>query len=365
MNLNIGGHKFHKYDGYGRMVSGLCQSLLRAGHHLYPFELDTLDRPSWFLQAQGLRFDHTTVQFAPPTNFKHIPGRSVSWSMHESLKLPEGWADCINRTSQFLIVPSPWLVPVFEEGGVKVPISVVPGGIEPDECPVLPGTCTGNRPFTFICLADRGGRKGDAKVWAAFYKAFEFTNRDVRLIIKCRPTSLPNLDFSYSPDPRLTVWRQDVDNIADVFAQADACICPAKCEGYGMWPREAAACGLPTVVQRFSGTADDVDKWAIPLENYTLVESTLTSGGKWAEPSMDELVETMRWLYTHQDDARAMGQQSAQWMRSNQTYAHAADKLVLTLNKWLGGPPPVDEAAKIKANALVALRSNGHRIPVQ
>lgn len=368
MRQNFACYKLIKVDGYGRSGLGFIKALRRAGHNVYPFTLDELDNDAWYQQARGLNFGCVTTQFCPPHMMRHVPGRSVAFSMHESMNLPEGWANHVNTKSQFLIVPSPWLIEVFKEGGVKVPIEVVPLGISPEECPIL-DKCESD-PYTFLCLADRGNRKGWQLVLSAFYRAFPHDQRDVRLIIKCRPDSLPKLDFSYSADPRLTVWKADVDDIADVFAQAHVCVNPNHCEGYGLFPREAAACGLPTIVTRWSGTADDADEWAIPLNKFTMVESGMEGcGGLWAQPDLDELVETMRYVYQHQDDARAIGLRSAQWLRQNQTYKHAADKLVNVLNKYLGAPPPKPQPEPTNAEVMIVnrvtlakLHPNGHRI---
>lgn len=357
MRINWHNHKFLWNDGYGRLGLGFVRAGRQLGHDIYPFDDHMFEMPAWFQMAQGLNFDRVTVQLCPPHNMFHLSGRSVGFSMHESTNLPKDWGKHVNAKCEYLIVPSPWLIPVFEADGVNVPIAVVPGGIDPAECTVM-GT-NQHRPYTFICLADRGFRKGFDKTQTAFYKAFDFKNKDVRLIIKCRPGSLPRLHNSYSRDSRLTVWQTDAENVADVFAQADACINPTRCEGLGMWPREAAACGLPTVTTRWSGTADDIDKWAIPIENYTMVQSGMEGcGGLWAEPDEDEVIEHMRWLYLNQDLAKANALKAAQWMRDNYTYAHAVEKLVQTLDGWLGGVPPRQDPEK--KQPLPALRSNGH-----
>jgi len=357
MQLNIGGHKWLWYDGYGRLSLGLAKALIYAGHDIHPFELREYEnKPAWYSLAQGLDFSRATLQLAPPCEFQHIPGNSAAYTMHESMTLPDGWADAINQKNQVCIVPSPWLIEVFENAGVKVPIKVVPGGIDPDECPILRRHHNG--PYTFICLGDRGNRKGHHDVYQAFYKAFEHTNRDVQLIIKCRPGSLQGLDFSYSTDPRVKVWRADVTHIADVFAFADAAINPSHCEGYGMWPREAAACGIPTVVTNWSGTADDSHEWAIPLEKYTLVDSYMKDcGGLWAQTDVDEIAWRMRDLYEKQDEYKARALKAAQWMRDHATYAHAAKKLTEALAWWLGGPPE-EKALPVE---VTTIHSNGHK----
>lgn len=351
MQMNFGGHRFIKVDGYGRFGLGVIRALLQDGHDIHPFILDDMEFPTWYRQAQGLDFGCATVQLSPPHNMYHLPGRSAAWTMHESSALPEGWSDHINQKNQLCIVPSPWLIAVMEEAGVKVPIKVVPGGIDPEETPILRRSKSG--PYTFIALADRGNRKGHHETYQAFYKAFAHTNKDVRLILKCRPGSLSSLDFSYSTDSRLTIWREDVERISDVFAVADAAINPIHCEGFGMWPREAAACGLPALVTRWSGTADDCDKWAIPLEKYTLIDSHMQGcGGQWAQPDIDEIAWRMRDMYEKQDEYKAQALKAAAWMRANMTYAHAAQKLLGVMAWWLGGPPPAEEDVHLLTKAV-------------
>ncbi len=230
----------------------------------------------------------------------------------------------------------------------------MPGGIDPVECPIL--LRNSDQPFAFGCLADRGTRKGHDLVYSAFYKAFDHNDRNVRLIMKCRPGSLPRLDFSYSSDPRLTVWRADVPNVADIFSQFDAFMFPSRCEGFGMPPREAAACGVPTVVTRFSGMADNCDDWAIPLEKFEMVESYMEGcGGLWASADEDELIWRMQDIYQHQDEYKARALKAAQWMRQNSTYAIAAQKLMDTLARNMGGlPAKTIEREVVKANGHLA-----------
>lgn len=357
MQLNFGAHKFLWYDGYGRMTLAFAQALIRRGHDAHPFELTDLDRPAWFLQAQGLDFSRPTLQFAPPHNFGHLPGRSVGFTMHESTSLPKGWGDHINQKTQLCIVPHEWLVPVLERAGVKVPIAVVMGGVDPEECSILGQNK--HRPFTFMALADRGFRKGFDKVWTAFYKVFSYQNKDVRLILKCRPGSLPHLDYAYSNDPRLTVWKADVERVSDIFAQADCFAFPSRCEGWGQPPRESAACGVPTIVTRWSGLDDETDRWAIPLNNYELVESGMEEcGGLWAEPSLDELCEQMEWVYKNQDEAKRNALEGAAWLRRERTFDIAADNLVDAINGYIHTPPPPDEP---RNRNVPSLRANGHK----
>lgn len=346
MRLNVAGKYWLWFDGYGRLCLKTTQALIRAGHEVYPFEIDEItEKPAWYLQARGLNFDRTTIQLVPPVCMQNLPGRSIAYTMHESDTLPEGWAKTVNETCSHMIAPSTFMKEVYEKNFVTVPIEVVKGAIDPDECTLV--APNPHRPYTFGCLADRADRKGWDLVYSAFYKAFDRNDRNVRLIIKCRPNSphsLPRYNAALTRDDRLHVWKADVQNLADIYAQMDAYIFPTRCEGLGMPPLEAAACGVPTVVTRWSGTADDADFWATPLEKFTLFESKMEgSGGTWAQPDLDEIVWRMRDMVANQDEYRQRALQSARWLRQNRTYAHAAKRIVELISGWFGVPPAVEE----------------------
>lgn len=342
MRLNWFNYLYLPIDGYGRLGLKTVQALLRLGHDVKPFEIDDLDHPGWFQQAQGIQFDKLSIQLMPPHHMRALPGRTVAYSMHESDTLPEGWADHVNAKCSHMLAPSNFIKEVYEKNLVTVPIEVVPGAIDPEECTlVMPNP---NRPYTFGCLADRADRKGWDLVYSAFYKAFDVNDRNVRLTIKCRPGSMPRYNASLTRDDRLHVWKADIENIADIYAQFDAYMFPTRCEGLGMPPLEASACGVPTVVTRWSGTADDCDKWAIPLEKFTLFESQMeSSGGTWAQPDMDEIVWRMRDMVANQDCYRQRALGHAKWLRQNRTYAHAAKRIICVLSQWFGAPLPVEE----------------------
>ncbi len=325
MRINWLNYLFLPIDGYGRFGLSMVRALVRAGVDVYPACVDALEHPGWLQRLQGLDLSKLTVALMPPNHLLPVAGRQWNYAMYEALALPDGWGEHVNKKAERLIVPSPFLIDVFRKARVSVPIHVAPGGIDPEECPVLPCRCSSDRPYTFMALGDRGSRKGMDTVWSAFFAAFG-DYRDVRLIVKCRPGSLPYLDLTRS-DPRVSLWREDVTNIADIYAQADCYVFPTKGEGFGLPPREAAACGLPVICTEWGGTAD-CESWAIPVKTFTLRPSQLIGGGDWARPDVDEVAAHMTWCYEHQDDARAKGQAAAAWLRANQTWAHSASKLI-------------------------------------
>jgi glycosyltransferase involved in cell wall biosynthesis len=334
MRLNFLAYMYLPHDGYGRTALKTVLALLHRGVSVWPSTADfIIDHPTWLLRANGFDPSVTTIGLMPP---KHLPttrwGRVYNWTMTESTSWPKEWALMANERATRMLVPSPWQIPVMKDMGVTLPISVVPLGIDPNECHLIFRKPPQDRPFTFLCLGDRGGRKGSDLAWTAFYKAFG-DNKDVRLMVKTRPGSKMEVDLSLS-DKRVSIWRGDTDDATAPYAFADCYVFPTRGEGAGLPPREAAACGLPVIATRWSGTADDADSWCYPIGITGLVKSTLPWGGLWAAPSLDELVERMRWIYEHQDEAMAFGYQAGTWLHENWTWDHTAKRLMEGIERW-------------------------------
>lgn len=332
MKLNFLTYTFDNRDGYGRQGRLLMRGLYRRGVDVMPLSTDMLEWETWILRLMGVDFSRLTIGIMSAGAFTGIPGRQWGISMFESTKLPDGWVEIIGDHLERLIVPCEWNAEVFRANGVPnhVPIHVVRAGIDPHEFPYLRRTL-GDRPFTFMALGDRGMRKGDDIVWTAFFKAFDTKKDNVRLLVKSRAGNHRQMDLTRNPK-WLSMWREDVTNMADVYHQVDCFVFPTRGEGWGLPAREAASTGLPVIATRFGGTAVDIDQWGIPLEQYAMVPSVLE--GEWAEPNLDEVIAKMRWVYDHQDEAMAIGQRASAWLQANQTWEHAADELIDLVEQW-------------------------------
>ncbi len=338
--LNWFGHRFIKEDGYGRFALALIRALVNQGVDVHPYLADTLDGPGWFTHLQGINFGWLNLACQPAYEIRNVPGRQWAFSMFEASNIPYEYADRINDACERLIVPCLQNVEAFKRGGVKVDVHIVPGGVDPNEFPLLPNIRR-DRPYTFLCIADRGERKGWMETVMAFYNTFpESDYPDVRLIIKARPHSLPGLTNGSHNDKRISFWLEDCDSMAEVYAMADCFIYASLADGWGMPPREAACMGLPVIVSKHSGMREDVDCWGIPLEKFTeqparsLDVLTLPSDCVWWVPDWREIGEKMMWCYEHQEAARLKGRMSAQWLRENQTWDHAAKTFVDLLKEW-------------------------------
>jgi hypothetical protein len=334
--INWLNYKFLPADGYGRYGLYFVRALHRAGVDVTPALRDTAELPGWLTRMAGIDWSRLTVACLPPCELRPLAGRQWNLTMYECSAIPEGWANEVNRLAERLIVPCVQNAEAFRRAGVEKPIHVVPGGTSPEDFPLMGRTPNGNRPYTFLALGDRGSRKGEDIAWRAFFQEFG-NGEDVRLIVKARPSSrrFAEMDLSES-DRRVSIWLGEVESMAEVYEQADCFVFPSKGEGWGMPPREAAMMGLPVIATRWGGLEEGIDQWAIPVERFMMMPSMLpVKNGEWAVADVDEVAAHMRWCYEHPAEAKAKGLEAAAWLRANQTWDHAALKLLALMDEVL------------------------------
>lgn len=325
MRINWVSAGYDKSNGYARYSMATIQALARTGVEVMPCMLDQLEMPDWMRMMAGLDLSLPTLCCMQPQQVPEVDGRLWCVTMYEAETIPPEWPELLNERCERVIVPCEHNARVFRECGVTIPVHVVHGGTDPDEFPVVTRQRNGN-PYVFMCLGDRGSRKGQDLVWRAFWNAFGASD-DVRLIMKLLPDSMKELDESGS-DWRIRFWRDKVESMASVYPAADCFVFPSRGEGWGMPPREAAMMGVPTIATRYAGLEVGIDYWALPINKITMEPSILLRGGMWASADVDELTAKMRWCYEHRGDAQQAGQRAAQWLRDHQTWDHSADEIV-------------------------------------
>lgn len=343
MRLNIIGYQYNRWDGYGRYAAYTVKALRRAGHQVYPLLSTQANAPAWLQESWGIDWNAHAVSILPPFALQSTPpGSGPHWllTMTEGSEVPAGWADIIRKHNvERLIVPCQHNAEVFGAALPDLPISVVPGGTEPEDFPLLPVMHT-KRPYTFLSLGDRGARKGWVEVWQAFYRAFgpPAETPDARLIIKARPDGNDMLELiagADNPDPRITILIDDFDDMSKFYTLGDCFVIPSRSEGFGMPHREAAASGLPVITQRYSGMDDGhTEAWAMVVEQGRMERIPAHFehiAGEWRKADVDELAREMWYCYACPDAAAEFGEHAAAWLRQNQTWDHSVQRLVQLL----------------------------------
>lgn len=303
--VNLWSPNYDLADSYGNLACNLAFELSQVGQHVNALG-GRRDYPN---QSEGLQAVLNGVikpavggiLLAYPTNFHQYgpmatAGPTVAITMFESTKLPDGWADVLNRMNA-VIVPSTWCKTIFRQNGVTVPITVIPLGVSETYHPVI--RPLDRVPFTFLAIGDRYRRKGWDLAVQAFNAAFG-TDPAYKLLIKARQHGSMKFDIHH---PHVEIIRQDMTEheMQALFERTDCLVTPTRGEGFYLFPLEYMRTGAPAIVTNWSGPADYAHL-CYP------VRCTLTPAwqdhkelhdlGEWAEPDLNHLIEQMTYVAT-------------------------------------------------------------------
>jgi glycosyltransferase involved in cell wall biosynthesis len=304
VNVFAPGH-FDEYDSYGLLGCQLLRHLDRLGVHVNALALGGSEKGNQSadvrrITARPIRPAFGGLLLGYPTGYpKHgllsAMGPRLAVTMFESTRLPPGWVDVLNRLDG-VVVPSTFCRDTFAAAGVTAPLHVVPLGIGEA---FRPRRREAGRPFTFLAIGDRGKRKGIMEAIRAFVLAFG-DDPAYRLVIKAREVGGRAANIL---NPNIDLVRRDLsaEELAKLFYAADCMVFPSRGEGFGLPPREFAATGAPVIATAWSGLADDIEAWGIPL-GYRLEPADWRGVpnlagldlGDWAVPDSNELAVLMR-----------------------------------------------------------------------
>ncbi len=242
-----------------------------------------------------------------PLLWNHVPAVEDSsvYTMYESTRIPKLYVDVLNMY-KCVATPTKWNAEVFKESGVKVPIAVVPLGV--DTTTYRPGS----KPKNDVCVFGAGAYLGPSQrrknfpalinAWVAAFRGI----KDVRLHLKTMPND-PVPDFN---DSRITLFKEFMQpyELAEWYRGLNAFISTSRCEGWNLMAHEAMACGVP-VISHKRGAHETVlpeggyfQCWAKIAQH----NDNLEFGYDW-EIDKDDLVDAMRLVYHDRKEAEMRG----------------------------------------------------------
>lgn len=247
----------------------------------------------------------------------------------------ENWADDINNRYDYdaLIVPSEWCAQIFRDNGVKIPIHVVPLGVDTHKFPYLDRPVDRSR-FTFLhqCfyLDDRKG--GDLAIDAFKNLKEKGELKDARMILKWVPfitKCIDQMNIGYWEDLYGLNNNLPQGELLDLLGLADFSVNPTSGEGFGLIPLEHMATGLPVAVSNNTGCKDYVnDMVNFPIDCFEQPNWFTQIGGMELRPDPEHVEALMLYAYNNREEMQAKGRLAAQYVRDNWTYEHATDKLL-------------------------------------
>lgn len=297
--------------------------------------------------------------------FWHNSGAyKIGWTMMEVDCINMAWVEACNAMDE-IWVPTLWQSRFFVRSGVKVPVYVVPLGLDPRMfAPDLyPARWEGPDCFRFLAVGWWQLRKR----WDILMRAFadEFRgDDDVHLVLKIHSTEP---DHAILAALAGTLEGRELSNVhlvnasypwwqlASLYRACDAFVLPTGGEGFGYPFLEALACGLPVIATDGVGTGEILRSdegepypgvYLLPARlEETTVDHPYYAGGKWWVVNESDVRAAMREVYENRNVWKAaalFGSKQVRWERSCHVAA-AAVKRQLERVYFYHGPFPSGE----------------------
>ncbi|RMF92075.1 MAG: glycosyltransferase [Candidatus Schekmanbacteria bacterium] len=251
-----------------------------------------------------------------------IAGDVYGLVVHEGSKIPENWGEIINRICKKIIVPSKATKNLFFNGGVRVPIHIVPEGIDTNR--FNPKIKPREREdeikdkCVFLSVNSWTGAENDRKGTDILIKAFlnEFTEEDdVALYLKISTFFMPQYDaekliknigkeMGLTKIPTIIADQTYLEpsKLPQLYRMADCFVSPTMGESWGLTIHEAMASGLPVILTKnneagYMDFVGDFPFWIETKEKIQADRRFFVEGNLMPKPDIDSLRKRMREVY--------------------------------------------------------------------
>ena len=309
-----------KADGYGyasyRISSGLKKagvSLLEPEDFLY-LKSDVmsvgLDPEKGFVfQSEPDNID-IYINNCLPQDFTFMDSYNIGFSYWETTKMPSSWIPMLNRCDE-IWTTSKWAGDVFKQNTGHKNVHSFNLGIESDLFWSSDNIPDGR--FTFLHVGSPSTRKNTQMAVDAFIKTYGH-RKDFQLIVKSmgppdariRDSGMNHGAIAMHDRIHVIDYEISESELADLYRSAHCLLYPTMGEGWGMIPFNAIACGTPTICTNATACTEYAEL-SVPLDfewSTDGITGIYDCGGKWAKPSMDDLVDKMHHVVNNYADVK-------------------------------------------------------------
>ena len=218
---------------------------------------------------------------------------AIVYTIWEPDMVPPFAVACLNR-ARAVIAAGEWTAKLLREGGVTVPIHSVNLGIDtsifyPDD--------ELRQSRTFVIAGTHANPEDPKKGYDAAIAAFQIALRtvpDINLCIKLTKDSIPV--NCLAPNVQVICEDYSIQQLANLYRRCCAYINASYCEGWGLCPHEALACGCPVISTYWGGVTGFLK--TKPM-NFVRVRHRLEKAygpyryGNWARPDIYDLADAI------------------------------------------------------------------------
>ena len=258
----------------------------------------------------------------------------IALSEHRSLLHPEKALPNLKKCN-VLLCPCQSAAQAFYEAPLDMPIEIAPFGVDDEDMTYYQRDWDGVIRFLVIGVAQF--RKGTWLAVEAFRQAFG--NRDdvslsVASFMESPMYNRLKADYENPPEGvgNIHFYGKAVD-VKEYYHTHHILVSPHLSEGWGLTIPEAMATGMPCIVARCSAPREyfstDYGWWSEMSEDYAPVDQCLPGiKGSWRLPSVESLVEKMKYAVDHREECQEKGKLAAEYVLHSLTWKHAANKIV-------------------------------------
>ncbi len=267
----------------------------------------------------------------------------IAYSTFESTKLPPQWVQLFNEEFDAVVVLDPWWVDLYRSCGVKVPVFVLPAGLELADYLKEPDRVRPHKPFTFGMTGAFWDRKNHQILLRAFEEEFG-DSEDVHLLLHGRYGNPRIIDFLvhtvlHHHLPNVTVYRGVLNkqDYMQFMSLLDCYVLVSLGEGYSISPREAMALGIPCILSQNTAHLTLCKSGLVrPVTSDLKVSADRepyggADVGKMFDCSVADVRKALRDVYEHYNDYLTKARASRSWVK--QYTFEALKPLYLTLIK--------------------------------
>ena len=280
--------------------------------------LELYDMTLVHIQPDIFSFAYERACLAPRPGVYHI----AMWAW-ETEDVPDTWKT-ISKSADEVWAPSQFVADSLRRV-LDVPVHPIHMGFEPGPIREIDlgtyGIPAGSFVFFFIFdLNSTLERKNPLGLITAFKQAFQ-SGEKASLIIKVSGGASYPVEFHRLQKEAKQVGAIVIDQrlpreeINGLIAACDCYVSLHRSEGLGLTIAEAMMLGKPSIATAYSGNLDFMDENNSLLVGYDLTEIETTAGPyekghRWAEPSIPEAANAMRWVFNHPEEARLLGERA-------------------------------------------------------